>query len=57
MNVNYCLRTAKRYHGRSVAIQHEDQEISYAQFYEQVEDSARKLIALGASKGDRALSS
>ena len=53
MTVNYCLRTAKRYHGRSIAIHHEDQETSYAQFYENVENSARKLIALGASKGDR----
>ena len=53
MNVNYCLRTAKRFHGRAIAIQHEDQEITYAQFYENVENSARKLIALGASKGDR----
>src|SRR5580658_5602284 len=53
MNVNYCLRTARRYHGRSIAIQHEDQEITYAQFYEIVENSACKLIALGASKGER----
>jgi long-chain acyl-CoA synthetase len=53
MNVNYCLRTARRYHGRSVAIHHEDQEITYAQFYEIVENSARKLAALGASKGER----
>ncbi len=53
MNVNYCLRTAKRYHGRSIAIHHEDREITYAQFFEIVENSAGKLIALGASKGDR----
>jgi long-chain acyl-CoA synthetase len=53
MNVNYCLRTAKRYHGRANAIQYEDQEITYAQFYENVENSARKLLALGAKKGDR----
>jgi long-chain acyl-CoA synthetase len=53
MTVNYCLRTAKRYHGGSIAIHHEDLEITYAQFYENVENSARKLVALGASKGDR----
>lgn len=53
MNVNYCLRTAKRYHGRDIAILHGDREITYAQFHEQVEDSARKLVALGASKGER----
>ena len=53
MNVNYCLRTAKRYHGRSIAILHGDQQISYAQFYDEVENSARKLAALGASKGER----
>ena len=53
MTVNYCLRTARRYHGRSVAIHHEDQEITYSQFYEMVESSARKLAALGIAKGDR----
>jgi len=53
MTVNYCLRTAKRYHGRSIAIHHDDHEITYAQFYEIVENSARKLVAMGASKGDR----
>src|SRR5271154_1135725 len=53
MNVNYCLRTAKRYHGRAIAIQHGEQQISYAQFHDDVENSARKLVALGASKGER----
>ena len=53
MTVNYCLRRAKRYHGRSIAIHHEDRQITYAEFYDMVEGSARKLAALGAAKGDR----
>ena len=53
MNVNYCLRTAKRYHRNSIAIHHEDRQISYAQFYEIVQNSARKLAALGAVPGER----
>ena len=53
MNVNYCLRRAQRYHGGSIAIDHEDRQVTYAQFYELVENSARKLAALGVSKGDR----
>ena len=53
MTVNYCLRHARRFHGKAIAIHHQDREITYGQFYDQVEDSASKLAALGASKGDR----
>lgn len=53
MTVNYCLRRARRYYGRSIAIHHEDQQITYARFYDMVENSARKLAGLGAAKGDR----
>jgi long-chain acyl-CoA synthetase len=53
MTVNYCLRRAKSFYGRNLAIHHEDRQITYEAFYEQVEDSARKLAALGAGKDDR----
>ncbi len=53
MTVNYCLRRAKSFYGRNLAIDHEDRQINYQQFYCMVEDSARKLAALGAGKGDR----
>ena len=53
MNVNYCLGRAARFHGRNIAIHHEDRQITYAEFYNQIENSARKLTALGVSKGDR----
>jgi long-chain acyl-CoA synthetase len=53
MTVNYCLRQAKRDHGRRIAIDHEGQQVTYAQFHDLVECSARKIAALGAAKGDR----
>ena len=53
MTVNYCLRRAKSFYGRNLAIHHEDRQITYEAFYGLVEDSARKLAALGAGKGDR----
>src|SRR5579864_3971232 len=53
MTVNYCLRRAKSFHRHKLAIHHEDRRITYEDFYRLVEDSARKLSALGAGKGDR----
>src|ERR1700726_3966261 len=53
MTVSYCLRRAKSFYGRNLAIHHEDRQITYEAFYGLVEDSARKLAALGAGKGDR----
>jgi len=53
MTVNYCLRRAKSFFGRNLAIDHEDRQVTYQDFYRLVEDSARKLAALGAGKGDR----
>src|SRR5579864_4891996 len=53
MTVNYCLRRAKSFHRHKLAIHHEDRQITYEDFYRLVEDSARKLAALGAGKGDR----
>jgi len=53
MTVNYCLRRAKSFYGRNLAIHPEDRQITYEAFYGLVEGSARKLAALGAGKGDR----
>jgi long-chain acyl-CoA synthetase len=53
MTVNYCLRRARSFFGRNLAIDHEDRQITYQDFYRLVEESARKLRALGAGKGDR----
>jgi long-chain acyl-CoA synthetase len=53
MTVNHCLRRAKRLYGRSIAIHHEDCKITYDEFYRLAENSARKLVTLGAAKGDR----
>src|ERR1700730_16784093 len=53
MTVNYCLRRAKTFYSRNLAIHHEDRRITYAEFYRLVEDSARKLVTMGAGEGDR----
>jgi long-chain acyl-CoA synthetase len=53
MTVNYCLRRAKSFYGRNLAIHHEDRQITYGEFYRLVEDSARKLATIGAGNGDR----
>ncbi len=53
MTVNHCLRRAKRLYANAIAIQHEDRRITYPEFYSIVENSARKLVTLGAAKGDR----
>ena len=53
MTVNYCLRRAKSFYGRNLAIHHEDRKMTYQEFYRFVEDSASKLAGLGAGKGDR----
>ena len=53
MTVNHCLRRAKRLYANSIAIHHQDLQITYEEFYRIVENSARKLAALGAAKGDR----
>jgi long-chain acyl-CoA synthetase len=53
MTVNYCLRRAKSFYGRNLAIHHADRQITYLEFYRMVENSARKLATLGAGKDDR----
>src|SRR5579862_6854028 len=53
MTVSYCLRRAKSFYPRNLAIHHDDRRITYEEFYALVEDSARKLATLGAGKGDR----
>jgi len=53
MTINYCIRRAKRNFGKSIAIHHEDRQITYAELYDIAEKSARKLVGLGAAKGDR----
>ena len=53
MTVTYCLRRAKSYFPRNLAIDHQDRQITYQDFYGLVQESARKLASLGAGKGDR----
>src|SRR5271156_3974421 len=53
MTVNYCLRRARDAYGRNVAIDHEGRQLTYHEFYELVQNSARKLAMLGAAKDDR----
>jgi long-chain acyl-CoA synthetase len=53
VTVNSCLRRARRLHANSIAIHHGDRRITYREFSDQCENSARKLVALGAAKGDR----
>ncbi|HYL72575.1 MAG TPA: long-chain fatty acid--CoA ligase [Bryobacteraceae bacterium] len=53
MTINSCLRRARRLHGNRIAIHHEDRQITYREFSEIAENSARKLVGLGAAKGDR----
>ena len=53
MNVNYCLRRARRFHGNRTAVHHEDQVLTYEDFYHRVDASARRMAALGIRKGDR----
>ena len=53
MNVLYCLRRAKQFHGDRLAIDHEGQQFTYRQLNDSVVDSARKLRAAGVQAGDR----
>ncbi|HYL37431.1 MAG TPA: long-chain-fatty-acid--CoA ligase [Bryobacteraceae bacterium] len=53
MTVNYCLRRARGFYGENIAIEHEGRRLTYRELYALVECSARKLVALGVSKGDR----
>jgi long-chain acyl-CoA synthetase len=53
MNVNYCLRRARRFHGAKTAIHHEDEILTWEDFGRRVEASARRMAALGVRKGDR----
>lgn len=53
MNVSYCLRRARRFHGTRTAIHHEDRVLTYEQFGQNVESSARRMAAAGIRKGDR----
>jgi long-chain acyl-CoA synthetase len=53
MTINYCLRRARDYYGANLAIDYEDRQLTYRDFYALVEQSARKLLALGVRPGDR----
>ena len=53
MTINYCLRRARDSFGANLAIDYEDRQITYADFYASVEQSARKLQALSVRPGDR----
>jgi len=53
MTVNYCLRRARDVFGSNIAVEYGDCALTYEQFYVQVQNSARKLAALGAQPGDR----
>ena len=53
MNVNYCLRRACRFHGARPAIHHADDVLTWEEFYNRVNASARRMAALGIRKGDR----
>ena len=53
MNVNYCLRRARQLDGNKTAILDDDRALTYAQFHNQVEETARRLWALGIRSGDR----
>ena len=53
MNVNYCLRRAKQFHGDRLAIDHEGQQLTYRQLSDEVDAAARKLISSGVQTGDR----
>src|SRR6266478_3520640 len=53
MTVNYCLRRAARLYANCIALDLHDRQVTYREFYQTVENSAHKLAALGAAKGDR----
>ena len=53
MTVNYCLRRAKSAYAGNCAVDYEDCQLTYREFYSQVERSARKLARLGVAPGDR----
>jgi long-chain acyl-CoA synthetase len=57
MNVLYCLRRAKQFHGSSVASYREQasatQKITWNEFYDRVHRAAAYLRDLGIQKGDR----
>src|SRR5580700_5997504 len=57
MNVLYCLRRAKQFHGSSVASYREQasaaQKITWNEFYDRVHRAAAYLRNLGIRKGDR----
>jgi long-chain acyl-CoA synthetase len=53
MTVNYCIRRAARLFANCIAIELHNKQITYREFYQSIENSARKLAALGAGKGDR----
>ena len=53
MTVNYCLRRAARLYANCIALDLHDRQVTYREFYQTVENTARKLATLGATKGDR----
>jgi len=53
MTINYCLRRAMQLYANCIAIELHGRQITYREFYETTENSARKLATLGAAKGGR----
>lgn len=53
MNVLYCLRRAKEFHGNAVAAYRDDGSLTWNEFYERVHRAAAFLRDLGIQKGDR----
>ncbi len=53
MTVNYCLRRARDGYGLKLAIDYEGRQLNYREFYQLVENSARKLATLGVVPGER----
>src|SRR5271168_2316826 len=57
MNILYCLRRAKQFHGEAVASFREEgsttKQITWNEFYDRVQRAAAHFRDLGIQKGDR----
>lgn len=53
MNIPYCLRRTRHLNADRIATLHGESRVKYREFAAEVDRSARKLVTLGAKKGDR----
>ena len=53
MNIGSLLTKTSRLHGNRLAIQHGEQQLTYAEFTQRVGRLARALQTLGVRSGDR----